>query len=86
MNQLTRVQVYLEPQNLIVLDRLAKKENKSRSQIIRDAINQHSQKGIKKLTKKNKVLKNPLLDMAGMGGKSKTGTLGLNIDEIYLND
>lgn len=81
---LTRVQVYLDPHDIVEMDRLAKKKNVSRSQIIRDAVSIVTRQYTSyiKRNKSTKREKNPLLEMAGFE-KSKTGTLGLNVDEIY---
>lgn len=85
MNQLIRVQVYLEPQNLTILDQVAKEENISRSQAIRDAIDKTIKTRTTRALKRRKKAESILMEMAGIE-VSKTGTLGLNVDEIYLED
>lgn len=87
MNQLTRVQVYLNPDNLSLVDELSRELNVSRSQIMRDALDAVATRYVKakELIKPKKSRKNALLAMIGIE-KSKTGTVGLNVDEIYLND
>ena len=87
MNQLIRVQLYLDPDNLSLVDELAKEIRVSRSQIIRDALDAVATRYVqtKELIKPKKSQKNALLAMIGID-KSKTGTVGLNVDEIYLND
>lgn len=84
---LTRVQVYLDPENLALIDQMAKAVKVRRSQIIRDALDavaiRYTQ--MTKLIKPKKYKRNPLLELSGID-VSKTGTVGLNVDEIYLND
>ena len=84
-NNLVRVQIYLEPDNLYIIDRIAKEKKLTRSKVIRDAIEKHATKLVKKDLFKRKGGKNALIEMGGMG-VSKTGKVGLNVDEIYLND
>lgn len=84
MNQLTRVQVYLDPDNLAIIDNIAKDIKVTRSKIIREAIQKHVKKfANKKKTVNKKPKKSALMEMAGIE-VSKTGTVGLNIDDIYL--
>ena len=87
MNQLTRVQVYLDPDNLAIIDDFAKDIKITRSQIIRDSLEAIASRYIKtkQLISPKKKEKNALLQMSGIA-VSKTGTVGLNIDEIYLTD
>lgn len=88
MNEnLVRVQIYLESQSLSFLDAIAAKLNVSRSQIIRDAVNAVARRYADTATyvKPKREEKNPLLELAGIE-KSKTGDLGLRVDEIYHND
>jgi len=84
---LSRVQVYLNPDNLSVVDEIAEEIRIKRSQIIRDAVQAVAIRYAKitHLIKPIKHKKNALLAMHGIG-VSKTGKVGLNIDEIYLND
>jgi len=88
MNQLSRVQVYLDPKNLSVIDNVAMGVKVSRSLIIRDAVaaatNSYA-RAFRLLRGTVKAKRNPLLDLIGIE-KSKTGTVGLNVDEIYQND
>ena len=83
--QLVRVQVYLEPENLNIIDRIAKEERLTRSKVIRDAIEKHAKRLVKKTPKIKWKQKSALMEMGGIE-VSKTGTVGLNIDEIYLED
>lgn len=87
MNQLTRVQVYLDPDNLSIIDEIAKDIRITRSQIIRDLLDSMAIRYIKTkdLIKPIKSAKNALIEMGGIG-ISKTGKVGLNVDAIYLND
>ena len=86
-NQLVRVQAYLEPNNLSIIDEMAKDINISRSQIIRDALDAVATRyaKTKEFIKPRRPEKNALIEMGGIG-ISKTGTVGINVDEIYLND
>lgn len=86
-NQLTRIQVYVEPDNLALVDEIAKEIKIKRSQIIRDALGAVVINYIKTklLLKPTPSEKNALIEMGGIA-VSKTGTVGLNVDEIYLND
>ena len=88
MNQLTRVQVYLDPNNLSIIDKVASGIKINRSQIIRDAVEAATDKyseTLKLLKKKKKPNLALWLSMAGIE-KSKTGRVGLNVDEIYNED
>ncbi len=84
---LTRVQVYLDPENLALIDQMAKAVKVRRSQIIRDALDAVAIRYTKvtRLVKPKKRTANALLELSGIE-KSKTGTIGLNVDEIYFND
>lgn len=86
MNQLTRVQVYLESENIILLDKIARESKITRSQVIRDAIEKTVKaKEKRERSRRKKSRKSTLMELAGIE-ESKTGTVGLNVDEIYLND
>lgn len=84
---LTRVQVYLNPEDVSLLDELAKQIRVTRSQIIRDATNAVAMRyaQIADFLAKKISKKNPLCELAGFE-KSKTGRVGLDIDQIYLHD
>ncbi len=84
---LTRVQVYLDRIDLLLLDELAGKLRVTRSQVIRDATKAVANRYAKAATVvgKTSAPKNALLELIGVE-KSKTGTVGLDIDEIYLSD
>ena len=84
---LTRVQVYLDPVDLLLLDELAGKLSVTRSQVIRDATKAVANRYAKaaSVVDKTPAKKNVLLELVGFE-KSKTGKVGLNIDEIYLSD
>lgn len=88
MNNLVRVQLYLDPENLSLVDEIASELKVSRSQIIRDAIEESVKKNTKKLKPfKIKRKSNLKLWMNLIGiEKSKTGTVGLNVDDIYKDD
>ncbi len=89
MNQMQRVQVYLDPKNLSIIDSIVKGIGISRSQIIRDALeaiaNHYVEVSFTHTERKKKDKKDPLEELIGCG-QSKTGTVGLNVDEIYLHD
>ena len=86
-NQLVRTQAYLDPKKLEIIDDLAKTIKISRSQILRDALDAIAIRytKTKDIIKPEIINKNALIEMGGIG-VSKTGKVGLNIDEIYLND
>lgn len=87
-NQLTRVQVYLDPHDVTLIDRVAKRLKIKRSQIIRDAtkaVALRYGRTYELLESKPLKIKNPLFDLIGFE-KSKTGTVGLNVDDIYFED
>lgn len=85
--QLTRVQVYLDKEDISLLDNLAKKLKVTRSQIIRDATKAVADRYIRTfaLIRTGKLKKNPLMELIGIE-ESKTGRVGLEVDEIYLHD
>lgn len=89
MNQLARVQAYLDPDNLTIVDKIAKNNKIAKSQIIRDSlyviVDRYTKTSNRPLTGEKASNKNPLEELVGCG-KSKTGTVGLNVDEIYLHD
>jgi len=87
MNQLTRVQVYLDPYDVVVLDQIARQIKIKRSQIIRDATKAVARRYADtiSLLETKPTQKNPLTELIGIE-TSKTGQIGLNIDEIYLSD
>jgi hypothetical protein len=86
-NQLVRTQSYLDPKKLEIIDDLAKTIKISRSQILRDALDAIAIRytKTKDVVKPETTRENALIEMGGIG-VSKTGKVGLNIDEIYLND
>lgn len=86
-DQLTRVQVYLDPNDVAQVDRLAKKLKIKRSQIIRDATKAVALRYARsyEMLESKQPKKNPLLSLIGFAN-SKTGTVGLDIDEIYEKD
>lgn len=86
-NQLVRVQVYLDPKDVSLLDQLAKSINVTRSQIIRDVTKAVAKRYERTayLLESKKTKKDPLLELVGIE-ESKTGTVGLNVDEIYFDD
>lgn len=84
---MARVQVYLNPQDVSLVDILSEHINLKRSQVIRDAVKsialRYSQ--VATILAGTPAKKNPLLDLVG-AFTSKGGKIGLNVDEIYLND
>lgn len=86
--QLTRVQVYLESNNVSLIDQIAKEIRINRSQIIRDATasvaNRYAET-IQFIKSAKKTKPELWLRLAGIE-ESKTGVVGLNADEIYLDD
>lgn len=79
-----RYQIYLEPEKVRILDKIAAEQKVSRAEVVREAIEEKIEKAPKKFKKKQKE-KNPLLDLIGFG-VSKTGKISENIDEIYRED
>lgn len=84
MNQLQRVQIYLDPDNLALISEMAKRHNISRSQVIRNSLTKTLDPKNKKI-KTKKTKRNPLMEMSGIE-VSKTGNVAQNIDEMYLHD
>lgn len=83
--QLVRYQVYLNPQDVSVLTRLAHVSKVSRSQIIRDATKAVADRYLKMsryYRPEPPLDQNPLLRLIGIE-KSRTGTVGLHVDDIY---
>lgn len=81
---LQRYQIYLEPDKVRILDKIAVERKVSRAEVVREAIEAKVNKAPDKF-KKQKEKRNPLLDLIGFG-VSKTGRVSENIDEIYLED
>lgn len=85
--QLNRVQVYLDSTDVLLLDEMAGRIKIKRSQIIRDATHAVAVR----YARMTRVLStapaspNPLSELVGVE-QSKTGRVGLNVDEIYLHD
>lgn len=82
--QLTRVQVYLDPEDVLLLDQLATQIQVTRSQIIRDATKAVATRyeRVSQLLDTKTAQANALRDLVGIG-VSKTGRVGINVDEIY---
>lgn len=85
MNQLTRVQVYLNPDDVSLVDEIASQIKIKRSQIIREAVAAATNVYVKtidllKTSRKPKLT--TWLELAGVE-KSKSSDLGLRVDEIY---
>lgn len=83
--QLNRYQVYLDRQDMFMLAKLAGTLKVSRSQLIRDATKAVALRYVRvasRLTSSNNARNNPLLDLIGIE-KSRTGTVGLDVDDIY---
>lgn len=88
MNQLTRVQVYLDPNDLSLIDEIASIIKVRRSQIIREALKAVANTYIKTIDLLQTAHKPKIktwLELAGIE-ESKTGDLGSRVDEIYNND
>lgn len=85
--QLHRVQVYLDPNDVTLLDQLAGHVKITRSQIIRDATHSvaSAYARVARVLATPPASPNPLADLIGIE-QSKTGRIGLNIDDIYLHD
>ncbi|EKD62520.1 MAG: hypothetical protein ACD_52C00138G0003 [uncultured bacterium] len=85
ISQLTRIQVYVEPKNLAVVDEIAKEIKIKRSQIIRDVVASVVNSYVKtaQLLKIDKI--NNLKTWLELKGaeESKLKDLGLRVDEIY---
>jgi hypothetical protein len=81
---LKRVQVYLDKDDVRRVSEMADLLRIKRSQIIRDATKAVAERYslVIQVLGKKKTKRNPLLDLVGIE-KSKTGTVGLNVDEIY---
>ena len=84
---MNRYQIYLNPTSVDTVDDLARELDISRSQIIRDVLDRMAREYKKILSIRNKISpkNNPLLKMAGIG-KSSTGKISENVDDIYLQD
>lgn len=85
--QLTRIQVYLDPTDVSLLDQLAGHIKITRSQIIRDATHSVATRyaRVARVLATPSASPNPLTELIGVE-QSKTGRIGLNVDEIYLHD
>jgi len=85
MNQLTRVQVYLNPDDLSFIDQIVSGIKINRSQIIRDAVSAVANNYVKTvnlITRSKKPRVKTWIELIGFE-TSKTGDLGLRVDEIY---
>lgn len=84
---MNRYQIYLDPKDVIVFDRVSLKVEISRSQIIRDVLSRTAREFEKVLTivssPKSKV--NPLLKMSGII-KGASSNLSEDVDSIYFKD
>ena len=82
--QLTRVQVYLDPEDILLLDRLSSQVKVTRSHIIREATKAVATRyaQVSSLLYPQSASFNPLKDLVG-AEVSKTGRVGLHIDDIY---
>ena len=82
--QLTRVQVYLDPTDVSLLDQLAAQIQVKRSQIIRDATKAVAirYERVSGLLGARTTKTSALRDLVGVG-VSKTGKVGMNVDQIY---
>lgn len=85
--KLNRVQVYLDREDVSILDEVAKKLKVTRSQLVREATRAVAERYLKalRLLEQEKPKKNPLVQLIGLE-KSKTGKVGLDVDELYLHD
>jgi len=84
---MNRYQIYLDPQDINILDELARLTSFSRSQIIRDIISRMAREYKKLLaaSEAKRLKNNPLLKMAGFA-KGPNKDISHNVDEIYLTD
>lgn len=85
--QNTRVQVYLNANDVKLADELAQTINVGRSQVIRDAVSAVVERYVQvaALLLRKKPKKHPLLELGG-AVTSKTGTVSQNIDDVSLYD
>lgn len=82
---LARYQIYLDPDDVSEVGKIARRIKVSRSQIIREATKAVALRYAQtakfiSTTEENGI--SPLKDLIGLE-KSRTGTVGLQIDEIY---
>jgi len=85
INQLTRIQVYVDPNNLALIDEIAKSIKVKRSQIIRDVTASVANSYVKTAQLLKLDVKPNLktwLELRGVE-ESKTKDLGMRVDEIY---
>lgn len=82
---LARYQIYLDPDDVSVVGKIARRIKVSRSQIIREAtkaVALRYAQAARFISETEDNRTNPLKDLIGLE-KSRTGTVGLQIDEIY---
>ncbi|OGM30962.1 hypothetical protein A2630_04715 [Candidatus Woesebacteria bacterium RIFCSPHIGHO2_01_FULL_44_10] len=83
---LNRVQVYLDPDNVELVDEMVSQIRINRSQVIRDLVSavalNYGQTAV--LLQRDKPEKSVLRQMRG-AFKGRTTDLGLRVDEIYLS-
>lgn len=84
---MNRYQIYLDPQDINILDELARLTNFSRSQIIRDVISRMAKQYEELLENyhKKQMKYNPLLKMGGFA-KGPDKDISHNVNDIYLKD
>lgn len=84
---MNRYQIYLDPEDVNILDELARLTSFSRSQIIRDVISRMAKQYEKLLENhhKKQMKYNPLLKMAGFA-KGPHKDISHNVNDIYLKD
>lgn len=84
---LLRTQVYLESEDISLLDELARQIRVTRSQIIRDATRAVAYQYAKlaQLTLGRSQRTNPLKELIGLE-ESRTGRVGLSVDDQYHHD
>lgn len=84
---LLRTQVYLDGEDISLLDELARQIRMTRSQIIRDATRAVAYQYAKlvQLTLGKSQRTNPLKELVGLE-ESKTGRVGLSVDDQYHHD
>lgn len=84
---MNRYQIYLDPEDVSIFDRVSLKIEISRSQIIRDVISRTAREYEKVLSivSSPKSKRNPLIKMSGIiKGASKN--LSEDVDSIYFRD
>lgn len=83
--RLARYQIYLDSDDVLAIGKIARRIKVSRSQIIREAtkaVALRYAQAAKFISDTENGGTNPLEDLIGLE-RSRTGTVGLKVDEIY---